>query len=108
MTDEINFSRGAAVIMLGMYGCYLLFSLKTNRWEFEGEGEKGKRRAWKKEEDADVTGRGSHDEESMTLLSESSEPSEPPVGGTGTGEGAAAAGGMTVASTRPLPARPPR
>ena len=48
LTDTINLSRGSALIMLCMYGCYLLFSLKTNRWEFEGEVEKGKRRSWKK------------------------------------------------------------
>ncbi|GMH71138.1 hypothetical protein TL16_g10964, partial [Triparma laevis f. inornata] len=33
--DEINFSRGTALVMFFMYWCYLLFSLKTNQFEFD-------------------------------------------------------------------------
>ena len=77
LTDTVNLSRGSALVMLCMYGCYLLFSLKTNRWEFEGEGEKGKRRSWKKDDgdgggpppsDA-AAGRKVVDDESLALIS---------------------------------------
>ena len=36
-SDILALSRGVAIILLAMYGMYLLFSLKTHRYMYEGE-----------------------------------------------------------------------
>jgi len=38
-SDILHLSRGVAIILLIMYGLYLLFSLKTHRYMYEGEEE---------------------------------------------------------------------